>query len=246
MTDRATLYCVSTGPGDPELMTLKALRVIRECPVVALSVDREAKDGAERERCVAYTIARGACPEIEEKEPLYLYMPMTKDREVLTRCHKNAAEQIMDCLKKGRSVAYLTLGDTSIYASCMYPAGLVREAGYPVEMVSGVPSFCAAAARLGEPLVSGAEQLHVLPSSYPLAEGLAYPGVKVLMKAGSRTGKVRELLAGKNLDVRGVERCGMDGERVYGSPEELDESAGYYTVLVVKERQQGEAGKNKN
>ena len=161
---------------------------------------------------------------------------MTKDREVLARCHKRAAEQIADCLKKGRSVAYLTLGDTSVYASCMYPAGLVREAGYPVEMVSGVPSFCAAAARLGEPLVSGAEQLHILPSSYPLAEGLAYPGVKVLMKAGSRTGKVRELLTGENLRVQGVERCGMDGERVYRSAEEMDEQAGYYTVLVVKER----------
>lgn len=105
-----------------------------------------------------------------------------------------------------------------------------------MEMVSGVPSFCAAAARLGEPLVSGAEQLHILPSSYPLAEGLAYPGVKVLMKAGSRTGKVRELLTGENLRVQGVERCGMDGERVYRSAEEMDEQAGYYTVLVVKER----------
>lgn len=217
-------------------MTLKALRVIRECPVIALSVDRQEADGAARERCVAYNIARGACPEIGEKEPLYLYMPMTKDREVLARCHEKAAEQIADCLKKGRSVAYLTLGDTSVYASCMYPAGLVREAGYPVEMVSGVPSFCAAAARLGEPLVSGAEQLHILPSSYPLAEGLTYPGVKVLMKAGSRTGKVRELLNGENLRVQGVERCGMDGERVYRSAEEMDERAGYYTVLVVKER----------
>ena len=56
------------------------------------------------------------------------------------------------------------------------------------------------------------------------------------MKAGSRTGKVRELLTGENLRVQGVERCGMDGERVYRSAEEMDEQAGYYTVLVVKER----------
>lgn len=239
MEHKGTLYCVSTGPGDPELMTLKAVRIIGECPVVALSVDRQGPEGECRERCVAYAIARGACPELDGKEILYLPMPMTKDRRVLEECHQQAAKRIMACLDAGKSVAYLTLGDATVYASCMYPAGRVQQAGYPVEIVSGVTSFCAAAARLGQPLVSGAEQLHILPSSYPLGEGLRYPGVKVLMKAGSRTGDVKALLSGRGLSVRGVERCGMEGERVYNSPEELDEKAGYYTVLVVKEQKEG-------
>ena len=82
-----TLYCVSVGPGDPELLTLKAVRVIRQCPVVAVSVKEapvsERAGRAAGEESVAYRIAAGAVPEIKEKELLPLCMPMTKDREVL-------------------------------------------------------------------------------------------------------------------------------------------------------------------
>lgn len=225
------------------LMTLKAVQVTEQCPVVALSVDftRRDKDFAAaadgeglKENCVAYRIAAPVVKGIGQKEPLYLSMPMTKDKETLAASHRQAAARIGECLRQGKSVAWLTLGDTTIYASSLYAAELVKEEGYKVELISGVPSFCAAAARLGEPLVSGSQQLHILPSSYRIEESLACSGTKVLMKAGSRLSKVKKILIEQGLEVKGVQRCGMKGEKVYGSAVELDEEAGYYTLLIVK------------
>lgn len=240
---KGILYCVSTGPGDPMLMTLKAVQVTEECPVVAVSVDFTGRDkhAAEekdkeslKEHCVAYQIAAPVVKGIQDKEFLSLSMPMTKDKELLSASHKEAADQIIEFLRQGLSVAWLTLGDTTIYASSLYAAKLVKEQGYQVELISGVPSFCAAAARLGEPLVSGSQQLHILPSSYRIEESLACPGTKVLMKAGSRLSKVKQILVEQGLEVKGVQRCGMKGEKVYPSAEELEEEAGYYTLLIVK------------
>lgn len=237
-----TLYCLSTGPGDPELMTLKAVRIAGECPVIALSVDKtrrdrehftEMDDGRLRENCVAYQIASQAVAGMEKKEFLYLSMPMSKDRGLLKRSHEEAAEAVTGQLRQGKSVAWLTLGDATVYATSAYVAALVEAAGFPVEFVSGVPSFCAAAARLGRPLVSGSEQLHVLPSSYHIEDALSLPGTKVLMKAGSRMGQVKEILKEKKLEAQGVQRCGMEGETVYPDTQSLDEKAGYYTVIIV-------------
>lgn len=101
-------------------------------------------------------------------------------------------------------------------------------------MVSGVTSFCAASARLGEALVSGPEQLHILPSSYQVEEALKLPGVKVLMKSGKELGAVKELLEARGDEVTAVERCGMEGERIFHSLEELPSDAGYYTTLIVR------------
>lgn len=231
---RGTLYCVSVGPGDPELMTLKAVRIIRQCPVVALSAEK-------KEDCVAYAIARGAVSQLEEKEALLLSMPMTKDRERLIRSHWEAADAIERVLQKGLDVAYLTLGDTAVYASCMYPALMLKKRGYEIEMVSGVPSFCAAAARLGEPLVTGAQPLHILPSTYGIEEEIGLPGVKVLMKAGKKMKSVKELLDDKKDEILAVERCGMEGEKVFRSLEELPADAGYYTIVIVKEKTEKDA-----
>lgn len=241
--EKGILYCVSTGPGDPMLMTLKAVQVTEQCPVVALSVDFTKRDkdckkelGGEdlKKNCAAYQIAAPVVRGMEHKEAMYLSMPMTKDKAVLSASHSQAAFQIAECLSQGKSVAWLTLGDTTIYASSLYAAKLVEKEGYKVGLISGVPSFCAAAARLGEPLVSGCEQLHILPSSYHIEESLACPGTKVLMKAGSSLFKVKKILLEQGLEAKGVQRCGMKGEKVYGSTVELDEEAGYYTLLIVK------------
>lgn len=237
-----TLYCVSTGPGDPELMTLKAVRIIGQCPVTALSVDGTRRDKdcmgreseAERKRnCVAYQIASFVVPGLDQKEFLYLSMPMTRDQKVMEESHRQATREIIRCLEAGKDVAWLTLGDVTVYATSMYVAELVKEAGFQAVPVSGVPSFCAAAARLGRPLVSGSQELHVIPSSYNIEEALNYPGTRVLMKAGSRMNQVKKLLEERGESVSGVERCGMPGERIFQSSEELDDAAGYYTVLIV-------------
>ena len=223
------LYGVGVGPGDPELMTLKAVRIIRECQVIAIP-------HREKEKCTANQIARQAVPEIEEKNCLYLPMPMTKDREILEKSHREAADKLAERLKAGEQVTFLTLGDATIYSTYLYVHERIRKMGFEAEIVNGVPSFCAAAARLGEPLVNGAEELHVIPASYQIEEALALPGVKVLMKAGRQMGSVKELLVKHGLEARLVENCGMAGERVFGSLEEIPEQAGYYSLILAADR----------
>ena len=106
------------------------------------------------------------------------------------------------------------------------------------ELVPGVPSFCAAAARLGRALCENGEMLHIIPASHGRErEGLALPGSKVLMKAGRGVLRVRDELreSGQLEQAALVERCGMEGERVVYDLDELDEPSGYFSIILVKE-----------
>lgn len=229
---RGKLYGVSVGPGDPELITLKALRVMREAQVIALPHEN-------RESCVAYQIARQAVPELENKEGLMIPMPMVRDAAVLETSHREGAKRIVECLAEGKDVALLTLGDVAVYSTCWILYRLVREMGEEGELISGVPSFCAAAARLERALASGEEEVHILPAAYRIEqvrEGLKLPGVKVLMKAGRQMEKVKEEIRRAGLSACGVERCGMEGEKVFQSVEEIGDAAGYYSLLLVEDK----------
>ena len=108
--------------------------------------------------------------------------------------------------------------------------------GFETELVNGVPSFCAAAAKFNGPLVNGSQELHIIPASYQIEEALNLPGVKVLMKAGRKMGQVKELLSEKNLKVKMAENCGMQGERCFSSLEEIPEEAGYYSLIIASDR----------
>lgn len=221
------MYGIGVGPGDPELMTLKAVKRIQSCKVIAIPHEN-------KEECTAWQIARQAVPEIEKKEILCLPMPMTKDEAVLEESRRQAAEAVMKYLSKGEDVGFITLGDVSIYSTCSYLLDKLWEQDYDTCLISGLPSFCAAAARLGMPLVSGAEELHIIPASYKVGEALKLPGVKVLMKAGGQLKAVKEEIKKSGAQAVMVENCGMPDEKVYYTLEEIPETAGYYSLLIVR------------
>ena len=102
-------------------------------------------------------------------------------------------------------------------------------------MIPGIPSFCAAAARLDEGLVENQEELHVIPASYEIESGLELPGTKVLMKAGKKMPYVKQMVQEKHLQIRMVENCGMKAEQIYESVEEIPDAASYYSLLILKE-----------
>ena len=180
------LYSIGVGPGDPELLTRKAERLIRSCPVLAAPGGRDS---------TSFRIAVQAIPEIAEKPCLSLHLPMTRDQQVLKESHRVAAEQVAETLKSGQDVALLTLVDPSIYSTCIYIQNQIQAMGFSYQMVAGVPSFCAAAAALGESLTEADKPLRILPASYPCAEPeLDAPGVKVLMKSGKQFANVKRLL----------------------------------------------------
>ena len=225
----AIFYGVGVGPGDPELLTLKAVRIIEECDVLAVP-------GRTKEDSVAYGIALAAVSGIAQKETICIHMPMTKDEKKLKESHENGAAQIIRLLEQGRSVAFLTLGDPTIYSTYLYLQKLVQEAGFETEIISGIASFLAAGAALNTGLVEKEQQLHIIPSSYETRDALDLPGTKVLMKAGKKMPLVKEAVARMDADVYMVENCGMTGERICRGADEIPEDAGYYSLIILKEK----------
>ena len=222
-------YGVGVGPGDPEYMTLKACRLIRENEIIAVP-------GKVPQDSVAYRIAVAAVPELAEKTLVPVWMPMVKDREKIDAQHREAAKLFEGYLDQGKNVVFLTLGDPTIYCTFSYIQHYLEADGYQIELVSGITSFCAAAARLGVPLVEWDEQLHVLPAVHRLEAELEQPGNYVLMKSASRMAAVKELLRRSGRAVRMVENCCMDGEKRYYSVDEIPDDAGYFSLIIAKER----------
>ena len=225
---KGTLYGVGVGPGDPRLMTYLAVDTIKRCPVIAVPADGKGK-------AVAYKIASGIVEDIDAKECLNLSTPMTKDKTVLNAAYETAANTIIEQLEQGKDVACLTLGDPTIYSTYIYIHRLVKAKGYATEIVNGIPSFCAVSAKLGDSLVDRSEQLHVIPSTYDIEDGLKLPGTKVLMKAASKMPIVKETLKRNNLKGAMIENCGMPEEHIYHGVDEIPDQASYYSIIVVKE-----------
>lgn len=225
--EKGKLYGIGVGPGDPELMTLKAVRIIKECDVIAVP-------GVIKEDSVAYQIAAGAVEGLEKKECLAIHMPMTKDAAQLAGNHAAGAKLLEDCLDSGKNIAFLTLGDPTIYSTYMYLHKAVSRAGYAAELVSGIPSFCAAAARCNISLGEKDQQIHIIPSSYEVEEAAQLPGTRIFMKAGSKMGYLKETLRKKGGEIYMAERCTMEGEQLCQGIDNMKEDASYYSVVIVK------------
>lgn len=221
-------YGVGVGPGDPELMTFKAVKLIRENDVIALP-------GKAPRETVAYKIAVAAAQELAEKELVPVYMPMIRDRELIDREHRKAAKLIEGYLDQGKNVVYLTLGDSTIYCTFSYIQHYLEADGYATELVPGIPSFCAAAARLNVPLAEWNESLHVVPAVHRLGEALNREGNYVLMKSASQMAAVKETLRQSGRKVMMVENCGMENEKIYRDVEEIPDDAGYFSLVIAKE-----------
>lgn len=222
------LYGVGVGPGDPDLMTLKAARLIRENNMIAVP-------GKVAEETVAFRIALQAVPELAEKVLLPVYMPMTHDKNEQMENHQKGAKMIETYLNEGQNVVFLTLGDPTIYSTFSYIQKIVENDGYETSLVSGITSFCAAAARTKTPLVLWQEELHVIPAVHNQDTDLSAAGNYVLMKSGRKMNKVKEILRASGRDVVTVENCGMENEHFYYGVDEIPDDAGYYSLIIAKE-----------
>lgn len=227
---KGTFYGVGVGPGDPELITLKAVRCIEHCPVLAAPETRG-------EKTLALDIARAAV-DLEGKTILPLRFLMTRDKGELERSHRSQAEKIMAQLDAGRDVAMLNLGDVSIYSTFSYLLEIILQAGYEAQVIAGVPSFCAVAALLQQSLTEMSRPLHIIPAGHGgLEENLALPGTKVLMKTGKALPEVRAALQKRGLYEKAslVQNCGLPTEKVCRRLDEAEDGVGYFTTIVVKE-----------
>ena len=218
---RGILYGVGVGPGDPELMTLKAVRMIRENEVIAVP-------GAEAKETVAYQIAVQEVPVLAVIVLLSIYMTLKHD-----------AKELEEVLDQGKDIVFLTLGDPTIYSTFSYLQKRVEDDGYETALVSGITSFCAAAARTNQPLVEWNQTLHIVPAVHRLGDTPDAEGNYVFMKSGKKMKQVKEILRETGKQVSMVENCGMETEHVYRSVDEIPDDAGYYSLIIAKEMESG-------
>lgn len=226
-------YGVGVGPGDPELVTLKALRVLRACDVVAFP-------GTDAFASRAFRIAEASCPELGTKELLALPAPMVGDRAIVEAAQRDNARRVERVLDEGRDVAILVLGDPALYSTFGYVRDVLVGDGYSVETISGVPSFCAAAARLGVSLAEWDETVRIVPLMHTEGRGDALglasdpTDTLVLMKPGEGIGAVRDYAISAGRDLLAVENCGLDAERVYRCAADVPDRLGYLSVALLR------------
>ena len=234
-----TLFGLGVGPGEPELMSLKAERKIRECDVIVFP-------NKDREKCMAYGIAENLLDtlvaEKHSKKCVFLDFPMTKDASAVLAAKKAAADTICGYLEQNLDVAFLTVGDPAVYSTFMHISAFVEQKGFKMEVVSGVTSFCAAAAKLGISLAEPDESIHIIPGSYSMEKAFDLEGTLIFMKSGSRLAELKQFLLKQknenNIDFEfyAVSNCGLENEKICRDLALFEPDSGYMTVVIVKNR----------
>ncbi|WP_038036511.1 precorrin-2 C(20)-methyltransferase [Thermopetrobacter sp. TC1] len=223
------LYGLGLGPGDPELITLKAWRILSLAPVVAWPVGSSG-------RSRAYEIARPFIP--EEAITLPLAIPFGERGERLKAAYAAAAERICAHLAAGRDVAYLCLGDPLFHGSFVHLAQHVPET-FEKRAVPGVMAVSAAAAVMGAPLALGAEILKILPATADeerLARELEQgPAALAFIKVGLHRSRIHRLLDQVGLLAKAwlIADIGLTSQRVLPLAEAADMDDPYFSIIVV-------------
>ena len=172
-----------------------------------------------------------------DKTILTCVTPMVRDQAVLDAAHDQIAADICALLEDGKNVAFITLGDPTVYATYMYIHRRVLSRGYEAVLVPGVPSFCAVAARLNTSLCEQSQRLLIVPASHKdMEDCLNVDANLVFMKAGREIGALKEKLAEHGLLEHAslVANCGMEGEQVWEHFADMPENTGYFSVVLVK------------
>ena len=231
----ATVYAVGVGPGDPELLTRKAERILRSADVILAPASNPA------EASVALEIIREFIDE-RRQEIIVHKFPMTADRSLLVPAWQEGAELLAAHAEAGRNIAFITIGDPLFYSTFIYLLRLLREQWphIPMEIIPGISSINAAASVAAVPLVEGDEKMVVIPATAGtevIEAALATCETVVLLKVKPRYGAIVELLqkAGKEGQVTFVERVGSPRQKVLTDFSQIAEhTPDYLSLMIIK------------
>ena len=226
-----TVYGLGVGPGDPELLTLKALRLLREAPVLAYPAP---EDGASFARSIVAAHIGNA------KIEYPIRMPLTAERFPAEEVYGEAARALGAHLSDGRSVAVLCQGDPVLHGSFLYLHARLAE-DWPVEIVPGVSSVTACAAAAGIGLALRSDVLTVLPASLDddaLTSRLRGTDGAAIMKVGRHLPRVRSLLARLGLLEHAllVQHASLPHQRIFRMAAGSPESAPYFSMILLHMR----------
>jgi len=230
MVKKGKLIGIGVGPGDTELLTLKAARVLKSVPVVF-----SPKSSKEKES-IALSIVRPVLEERKDYKRLMLVepiFPMIEDKDELEKIWSNAAEMIAQYLDSGRDVAFITLGDTSIFSTYSYVQKKLFGR-YEIETIPGITSFTACAAARNKALVEQNDILTIVPKiDDRLEKVIEYSDSVVLMKASRNTSDLEATIEAKNRpkEIYSVQNCTRENEKII---EGFSNEKPYLTTTIIK------------
>lgn len=229
------LYGIGIGPGDPELITLKATRILAQCKHIFVPKARDA------EKSIALAIAKTYInPEAEVYEIVF---PMSRNKAKLQQYWNKSAQQVVAVLKKGKNACFLTLGDSLLYSTYIYLIRALRRWMPRVEIITipGITAFSAAAALTNFPLGEAKKPVIIIPASDNLKnirKALATKSTVILMKIGKCLNNILDILEETDIIDQGVfvSHAGMDNQRVETNLQRLREAGeeiGYLSTILV-------------
>lgn len=230
MAEKGKLYGIGVGPGDTELLTLKAARILKTVPVVFTPKSSKEKES------IALSIVRPILEERDDYKRLMLVtpiFPMIEDKEELEKIWTSASEMIAQYLNSGRDVAFITLGDPSVFSTYSYIQKKLKG-NYEIETVPGITSFTACAAARNEALVEQNDILTVVPKiDDRLEQILEYSDSVVLMKASRNTSQLEQTIEKKERpkDIYSVQNCTRENEKII---EGFSNEKPYLTTTIIK------------
>jgi len=231
----AKIYAVGVGPGDPELLTRKAERIIRQAPVIC------APTGQADAASYALSIIEELLDR-SRQEILSMVFPMMKKGPALEAAWEEAANEVIARIDRGEDVAFITIGDPCLYSTFLYIYRIIRDkrADISIEIIPGISSINAAAAAAGIPLGIAGERIAILPATYEnedLRKTLSEFDTIVLMKVSRVFDRVYPLLCELGLDKGSVfiRRVGSPAQEVISDLSSLvGKELDYLSMLIVR------------
>ena len=227
-------YGIGVGPGDPELLTIKAIRAMEKVDVL-IAPKTEKKDGS-----VALSIAK---PYLKKDiEIVYQVFPMVKGFADDTRAWEDNKTEILALLKSGKNVAFLTLGDPMFYSTYIYVYRLLEHEDIEIVTIPGVPAFAAIASQVGRPIVEGDDVLAVIPATAEpdkIQRALSVADNAVLMKVYKNFSDVAHQLAAHGMADKAVlvSRAGLPDERIIEDVvAHADEKLNYLSTILTRRK----------
>lgn len=230
--DKGVLYGIGVGPGDPELLTLKAIKILKAVDIIAVPKSKSDKDS------VALNIVKDY---IDNKPIIELVFPMIFDKEKLNSDWNKAADLVTTYLANNQNVAFITLGDPTIYSTFIYLNKLVINKGYKTLIIPGIPSFCACSAEAMISLAENNESISIIPSASNMNELITKINefdTVILMKFRKNFNQIKDIVSeNKSIHAIIVENCTMNSQKIYRDIQKIHEAdLSYFSTMIITKR----------
>lgn len=228
-------YGIGVGPGDPELLTVKAIKAIEKVDVL-IAPKTEKKDGS-----VALTVAKPYLK--KDVEIVYQVFPMVKGfAENSTDAWESNKQEILELLRAGKNVAFLTIGDPMFYSTYIYVFRLLENEGVDIQTIPGIPAFAAIGSQLGYPIVEGDDVLSIIPataSPEKVEKAMQAADNVVLMKVYKNFEEVADMLDKNEMAEQAVlvSRAGLDDEKIiYDVLAHKKDKLNYLSTILTRKK----------